>query len=387
MSLSLPFLRKILAYIICCAALVVSRPGSGAEPYRAIQTIKLPPGFSISVYATDIKGARMMTLAPNGDVFVAAMGGGQIVLLKADKNGDGKPDGRATYLEKLARPHSMIVHGGYLYFTEETRVSRVPYSPDKDAPAGDKQVLLERLPTGGHITKTIGFDDAGKMYVSIGSSCNVCAENDKRRATIMQYSADGKDERIYASGSRNAVGFAWHPRTRALFATENGRDLLGDDFPPDELNLIKDGGFYGWPYANGDKVTDPDYGAGHEKDIARTIPPVVKFQAHSAALGICFYDPPTTAAHAFPAEYRGDAFVCFHGSWNRSKKTGYKVVRVPFGGGDMPKGYEDFAAGWLGDGDSVSGRVVGPLVAADGSLLISDDFNNCVYRISYTKPK
>src|SRR5262249_51614097 len=222
----------------------------------------------------------------------------------------------------------------------------------------------------------------GKLYVSMGSTCNVCIEADKRRATIMRFNLDGSDGEIYASGLRNSVDFAWQPGSGALYATDNGRDLLGDDFPPDELNQIVQGGFYGWPFANDDRIPDPNFGAGHAAEIAASRPPVHAFGAHVAVLGITFYEPPPGNPPAvFPPAYVGAAFVAQHGSWNRSKKSGYQVVVLHF----RPDGSiteEPFGTGFMVD-EQVFGRPVDVAVGPDGALYLSDDFTGSIYRIAY----
>jgi cytochrome c553 len=198
---------------------------------------------------------------------------------------------------------------------------------------------------------------------------------------MLRYNLDGSGEELYATGLRNSVDFAWQPGTGALYATDNGRDLLGDDFPPCELNRVVRYGFYGWPFANGDRVPDPDLGAGHEADIARSIPPAHGFAAHTAPLGIAFYEPRAGAPAAFPPRYNGAAFVALHGSWNRSKKSGYQVVVLQFGP-DRTITEQPFATGFMLD-EQVSGRPVDIAVGADGALYVSDDFTGAIYRIAY----
>jgi hypothetical protein len=213
------------------------------------------------------------------------------------------------------------------------------------------------------------------MYVSIGSSCNVCEESDPRRAAMVRYRPDGSGEEIYATGLRNSVGFDWQPGTGELFATDNGRDLLGDDFPPCELNRIVQGGFYGWPYANGDRKIDPDLGAGHEDEIAASLPPVHGFRAHNAPLGMTF-----VRGDALPEEFRGAAIVALHGSWNRTEKDGYSVVSLHWGEDGIRE--RSFATGFLRDGE-VIGRPVDVAEGPDGALYVSDDYAGAVYRIAY----
>jgi glucose/arabinose dehydrogenase len=219
----------------------------------------------------------------------------------------------------------------------------------------------------------------GRLYVSVGSSCNVCEEEDERRAAISVYEIDGSGGRIFARGLRNAVGLAIQPGTGQLWATNNGRDWLGDDSPPDTGYLVRDGGDYGWPRCHNGRIVDPDFGTRDACDGVEA--PAVEFQAHSAPLGLAFYD-----GDQFPEAYSGDLFVAFHGSWNRSRPTGYKVVRIPFENGQPDGQVLDFVSGWLQDASTAPGRPVGLAVAPDGSLVVSDDKAGLVYRIHYRGP-
>jgi glucose/arabinose dehydrogenase len=245
------------------------------------------------------------------------------------------------------------------------------------ASAGQATPIVSNLPDGGHSTRTIVFGADGKLYVSIGSSCNVCKEKDPRRAAVVRYNADGTGEDIFATGLRNSVGLAWHPTTKELWGTDNGRDMLGDDVPPDEINIIRQGQNYGWPNCYADRVPDAEFGS--PEFCRKTEPPVAKLQAHSAPLGLAFY-----TGTQFPKEYHGDLFVAFHGSWNRSKKTGYKVVRLRIGNGRV-NDVRDFITGWLSpDGrEEVLGRPVDLVVGKDGGLYLSDDAAGVIYRIGY----
>jgi glucose/arabinose dehydrogenase len=239
---------------------------------------------------------------------------------------------------------------------------------------GDLETVVEGIPGGGnHWTRTLRFGPDGWMYVSIGSSCNVCEERDPRRAAIVRYRPDGSGAEVFATGLRNAVGFDWRPGSGELYATDNGRDLLGDDFPPCELNRVVQGGFYGWPRANGDRVPDPDRGAGHEEEIARSIPPVHGFRAHTAPLGMTFL-----RSESLPPAYRGAALAALHGSWNRSRKDGYEVVSLHWTGDVVEE--RRFLWGFEVDEDVV-GRPVDVLEGPDGAIYVSDDYAGSVYRI------
>ena len=341
--------------------------------------ITLPPGFRIDVFATGLDGPRFMAVDPAGILLVSIPGQGRVVALP-DRDGDGKADAIITVADGLDRPHGLAFHDRQLYVAETGRVRRFRYDPatfKATAPA----VVVPKLPAGeGHWTRTIAFDRDGRLYVSVGSSCNVCRERDARRAAILRSNPDGSGEAIFASGLRNAVGIAFHPATGALWATVNERDWLGDDLPPDYVTEVKEGGFYGWPdcfVAKGRPAVDSRVTRA-ERCSAITLP-TLEIQAHSAPLGLAFY-----AGRLFPPEYRGSLFVAYHGSWNRSVPTGYKVVRVKFEKGRPTGEVEDFATGWLGSGGRVSGRPVDLLVGRDGALyLSSDQFSPVIYRITY----
>lgn len=344
---------------------------SQAAPQALPHPIKLPPGFRIEVYADDLSGVRFMALSPKGDLTVSRPRSGEILVLP-DRNRDGKPDRVSVFATGLNRPHGVAWRDGALYVAETGAVQRLT-DADGDLVAEDKQLVTRGLPDGGmHWTRTIGFGPDGMMYVSAGSSCNACVEEDPARATIMRFKPDGSGREIYARGLRNAVGFSWHPTTRDLWATDNGRDWLGNNLPPEELNRVQFGGHYGWPQCYGDRKPDQ----GDAAFCAKTIPPAVEFPAHMAPLGLTFY----TGAQ-FPAEYRHNAFVAMHGSWNRFPPAGYKVVRVKFKDG-KPAGTEDFATGWL-RGTQDWGRPVDVLTAPDGALFLTDDAGGRIYRISY----
>ncbi len=345
--------------------------------------IKLPPGFSINTYAGGIDNARFLLFTEAGDLLVSAPRDGRVVLLRRDANGDGVADGQQVLLDHLYQPHGLAYRDGWLYVAETNAVGRVRFDPATGSVSGNFDRIIIGLPDdGSHWTRTVHIGPDEELYVSVGSSCNVCIESDPRRAAILRFNLDGSGGEVYANGLRNSVDFDWQPGTGNLYATDNGRDLLGDDFPPDELNRIVPGGFYGWPFANGNRVPDPDFGAGHEREIADSLPPAHAFNAHVAALGIAFYRPPADGApHAFPARYRGAAFVAQHGSWNRSKKIGYQIVALHFGT-DGSIAEEPFATGFMVN-ERVSARPVDVAVGPDGALYVSDDFTGSIYRIGY----
>lgn len=339
--------------------------------------LHVPDGFAVNTYASGIPNARFLRFTATGDLLVSSPRAGTIFLLERDASGDGTADARRALLTDLNRPHGIALHDGWLYVGETDAIVRVRFDAERRQVIGTPERIVKNIPGGGnHWTRTVDVGPDGKLYVSIGSSCNVCEEKDPRRATIVRYDLDGRNEEIYATGLRNSVGFAWQPGTGDLYATDNGRDMLGDDFPPCELNRIVEGGFYGWPYANGDRVTDPDLGAAHPERVTASLPPVHGFGAHTAPLGMTFYDGTT-----FPAKYRGQAFVAEHGSWNRSKKSGYQVVVVFLDGPDGAR-EEPFMTGFEVD-ERVYGRPVDVAVGPDGALYVSDDFTGAIYRVAY----
>ena len=360
-----PLLIGLLALLAACASSAPAQESS----------LRLPPGFQVEVFATGLGAPRFLAVSPSGDLFASVPSRGQVLALP-DRNGDGKADAVIVAAEELSRPHGLAFLPGWLYVAETGAVIRVPHQAG-DLRGGKREVVVPDLPSGGgHWTRTVVFGPDAKMYVSVGSSCNACEERDQRRAAILQFNADGSEGRIFARGIRNAVGMAFRPQTRELWATNNGRDRLGDDFPPDTLLLVKDGAHYGWPYCNGRQVPDPDL--GRPQFCKTTEPPAVEIQAHSAPLGLAFY-----TGTMFPAEYRGDLFVALHGSWNRSAPAGYKLIRVPLAGG-RPGAPQDFATGWLQTGRAW-GRPVDVVTGKDGALYLSDDRAGVIYRISYAR--
>lgn len=356
-----------------------------AQPKDA--RLSVPKGFKAEVFAEgNFQQPRWMTLAPNGDVFVADSRANSIVVLR-DANKDGKiaADERFTFADDLSQPFGMAFNGDYFYVANTDAVVRYKYKSGQTKAVGAPEKIIE-LTEGGynqHWTRNILFSpDGKKLYVSIGSSGNVDIETDERRAGISEYNPDGTGYRLYASGLRNPIGLAWNPANGQLWTAVNERDGLGDDLVPDYVTAVKDGGFYGFPYYYLGMNKDPR----RDEKIKLAAPPIVPdvlITSHSAALGIQFY-----TGTMFPKEYQGDAFVALHGSWNREKLTGYKIIRVNFENGKLVNnGYEDFVSGWLPSETSqeVWGRPVGLLVNSDGSLLIADDGAKKIWRVSYAK--
>jgi len=355
---------------------VIPRP-EGAE-------LSLPPGFQVTAFAeTDLVQPRHMVLASNGDIFVAESQGNRISILR-DSNSDGRVDDRFIFATGLNRPFGMAFWRDYLYVGNTDGIVRFAYKTGQTKASGDPEKIAE-LPTGGHWTRNVIFNQAGtKMYVCVGSASNVNAGEPPIRAAISEFNPDGTGHRIYASGTRNPVGLAFNPTTKQLWAAVEERDLIGDDLVPEYVTAIKEGAFYGWPYTYIGQHEDPRRKGEKPDLVAKAIVPDVLIQAHSAVLGMLFYE-----GKMFPSDYQGDAFVALHGSWNRTLRTGYKIVRIKFKGGKPVGGYDDVLTGWMlgEDKADVWGRPVDLLVLKDGSMLVSDDGGNKIWRVSYSKGK
>jgi glucose/arabinose dehydrogenase len=352
-------------------SVAIARP-DGALP-------EVPPGFKAEIYASGFSNPRWMAVAPNGDVFLAEPGPGRIDLLHA-------VDGQVTittFADGFRTPHGLALTKDALLVGDLQAVWRVPF--DAAMKAGKRERLTkvaDLSPRGNHVTRDLAIDSKGTIYIGIGSASNV-GEDPPTRATVQIIGPDGM-LKPYATGLRNPVGLAFYPGTDDLFVTVNERDGYGDALVPDYLTHLQPGGFYGWPYAYLGPHPDPDYGSKRPDLVAKAILPDLLFQAHSAPLGLVFYE-----GAQFPSAYKGDAFVALHGSWNAGASTGYKVVRVPFRNGRPAGGYENFATGFWRGADKpgspahVWGRPAGLAVAKDGSLLIADDAGKVVWRVSY----
>ena len=331
--------------------------------------LRVPAGFQVAVFADRLQGVRYLTLGPGNAIYASQPASGLIVRL-TDSNHDGRADSVVTIARGLHGPFGIAFRGDTMYVAEERAVLRF------DPGAGEPVTIISRIPAGGHSTRTILFGPDGKLYLSVGSSCNICDERDSLRAAVSQFNRDGSGGRLFARGLRNTVGMAFHPTTGELWGANNDRDNLGDDVPPEHVNIIKDGRFYGWPQCYLPGKSNPEYGSA---DCSRVEPPAISVQAHSAPLGLAFY-----TGTQFPRDYQGDAFVTLHGSWNRSVPTGAKVIRVQLDStGRRAVGVDDFVVGWQRPDGSRWGRPVGLLVLPDGSLLVSDDTGGKIWRVSY----
>jgi glucose/arabinose dehydrogenase len=349
--------------------------------------LTLPPGFQIDVFAEgDLKRPRWLALAPNGDVFVAESEGNRISILR-DSNGDGRVDQRFVFADGLAHPFGMAFWRDYLYVGDTDAVVRFKYRPGQTKAEGSPEKIAD-LPMNGyreHWTRNVIFNPSGtKIYVTVGSKSNVDAGEEPMRAAISEFNPDGTGHRIYASGTRNPIGLAFNPTSGRLWAAVQERDLIGDELVPDYVTAVTEGAFYGWPYGYIGQHEDPRRKNERPDLVKKAVVPDVLIQAHSAVLGLAFYE-----GEMFPGEYRGDAFVALHGSWNRSKRTGYKIIRIKFKNGKPVGGYDDFITGWMlgEDKPEVWGRPVGLLVLKDGSMLITDDGANKIWRVTYGKRK
>jgi glucose/arabinose dehydrogenase len=341
-----------------------------------LSSIKLPKGFSISVYA-EVDNARSMALSPNGTLFVGNRNGDKVYAVK-DTDGDLKADKKWVIASGLNMPNGVAFKDGSLYVAEVSRIHKFSNIESKlDAP-GKSQVIYDKLPTETHHGwKYIAFGPDGKLYVPIGAPCNICERKEPIYASIHRMNADGTGLELFASGVRNTVGFTWHPTSGDLWFTDNGRDMMGDDVPPCELNVAsKSGLHFGYPYCHGGTIKDPEF--GNKRACSEFTAPAQNLGAHVAPLGIKFY-----TGKMFPSEYNNQIILAEHGSWNRSKKSGYKLSMVKVAGGKSVS-YETFASGWLDEAtQKVWGRPVDVLLLPDGSMLVSDDQANVIYRISY----
>ena len=345
--------------------------------------LHLPPGFQITIFADTESQPRMMAWSPGGVLMAASVDAGTVIAMP-DPHHRGKAERVVKVLQDLNGPNSLAFHNGRLYVAEVNRVARYDWDEANLRATNPQKVVDLPGSGGGHMTRTILFAN-GKIYVSAGSSCNVCKESDPRRASVMEFNEDGSGQRIFARGMRNAVGLTFNRHTGTVWVTENGRDWLGDNLPPDEINdLGKNGGDFGWPYCYGNRVPDLKFSGDAASHCAATIAAKFELQAHSAPLGLEFNE-----GTKFPPEYRGNLFIAYHGSWNRSVPTGYKVVRIKLDANDNPSGVEDFITGWMPPGATKAtrplGRPVGVLFGPDGALYVSDDFNGAIYRVTYSK--
>jgi glucose/arabinose dehydrogenase len=358
----------------------VFRPEERAATPELVAMLQVPAGFRVNVFADQLQHARMLAVR-DADVYLTRPEQGDVLRLR-DTNADGVADERVTVASGLALVHGIVFRGADVYLATPNQVYRA--SVDAQGGFSAPAVLIPDLPDGGqHGNRTLGVGPDDALYISIGSSCDACRETDEEHATILRASLDGSSRAVFARGLRNTIGFGWHPTTGVLWGMDHGSDFRGGDVPPEELNRIEAGSDYGWPYCFGQRQVDPiidDPPQGSKAAYcANTTPAALETQAHNAPIGLVFY-----TANGFPAEYRNNAFVAMHGSWNRYPPTGYSIVRIVFDSAGEPRRFEDFLGGFLiQNGAATFGRPAGINVAPDGSLLFSDDSNGVIYRVSY----
>ena len=360
---------------------VVARP-DGVMPHGL-------PGFSVNLYASGLNTPRAMKQAPNGDVFLAENGAGQIRVYRGVGDA-GKPPKESVFSTGLGPVFGMAFYPPgndpkWLYASNVTTVVRFAYNRNDLTASGKPETVISGLPNGGHVTRDLAFSPDGKsLFVAVGSQSNVDDPdehpNEKNRANVLEYTPEGKFVRVYGSGIRNPVGLAVDPATGHLWCSVNERDMLGDNLVPDYITHIEPGGFYGWPsfYIGGNQ--DPRQTGKHPELKSKVIVPDVLLQPHYASLQLMFYE-----GTQFPAEYKGDLFAAEHGSWNHSVRTGYDVIRVPLRNGKASGVYEDFLTGFVLDNGQPWGRPVGVAAASDGSLLVSDDGSGSIWRVSHSR--
>lgn len=341
--------------------------------------IKLPDGFHINYFAVDVDNARSLCMGAKGTIFVSTRNAGKVYAL-VDEDNDGRADKKYILAEDMNSPNGVAFLNGSLYVAEISKVWRFDNIEDNLATPPKPVLINDSFPTDGHHGwKYIAFGPDGKLYVPVGAPCNICDAHKKdwRYNSILRMNPDGSGLEQYATGVRNSVGFTWHPVTKEMWFTDNGRDLMGDDVPPDELNHAPQKGMnFGYPYCHGGTVKDPEY--GNEHACSEFVAPVQNLSPHTASLGLKFY-----TGNMFPAEYKNQIFIAEHGSWNRSTPMGYRVTLVKLQG-NKAISYEVFAEGWHKDGKAW-GRPVDVLQLKDGSLLVSDDYGGAIYRITYGK--
>ncbi|VXC24602.1 PQQ-dependent sugar dehydrogenase [Maribacter litoralis] len=346
----------------------------------ALLELNLPEGFQIEVYARGVDGARSMAMGDEGTLFVGTRTENNIYAIQ-DTNGDFKAD-NVMVLDTMEVPNGIAMRNGDLYVAQVGNLWKYPNIEDQLDGELEKELIYDDFPTEFHHGwKYIAFGPDDKLYVPVGAPCNICnrTDEDDRFATISRMNPDGTNREIYARGVRNSVGFTWHPDTKQMWFTDNGRDMLGDDIPPCELNTVTEAGqHFGYPFCHGGIVKDPEFGDLHP--CSDFVEPALQLDAHVAPLGIKFY-----TGNMFPAEYKGKAFIAEHGSWNRSKKVGYRIMMVDIEDGAVVNS-EPFIDGWLDEvAQKASGRPVDMLMLEDGSMLISDDYGDAIYRVTYAE--
>ncbi len=386
MNLRLKRISAVAALAICCTQSTredksfvdnSSRAITEASAALPLDKIKLPKGFSISVFA-EVDNARSLAISPSGTIFVGNRDEDKVYAIK-DTDGDGKADKKWIIAKGLNMPNGVAFKDGDLYVAEVSRIHKFAGIESKLDNPGKSQIIYDKYPTETHHGwKYIAFGPDGKLYVPVGAPCNICESKDPVYASITRMNADGTGLEIFANGVRNSVGFTWHPVSKQMWFTDNGRDMLGDDIPSCELNIAtKEGLHFGYPYCHEGSIKDPEF--GDKRPCSDFVKPADKLGPHVAPLGLKFY-----TGKMYPAEYKDQIIVAEHGSWNRTKKIGYNLTLVKVDGSSKVTSHSVFASGWMDDAtQKVWGRPVDVLVLPDGSMLVSDDQANVIYRIVY----
>lgn len=372
--------RSVLRSVTFCSLLFITACMNSAlkkteEP--VLPDITLPDGFRIEIFAENVNNARSMAMGDNGTLFVGTRGAGNVYAI-VDEDRDGKADKQYTIEQGLNMPNGVAFRNGSLYVAEVNKVWRFDNIENNLDNPPQKVLVSDNFPSDQHHGwKYIAFGPDDKLYVPVGAPCNICDDHKENPqfSSITRMNSDGSQHEVYAHGIRNTVGFTWHPKTGDMWFTENGRDMMGNNIPPDELNRADKAGMnFGYPYCHGGDIPDPKFGEEH--DCSEFTAPVQKLGPHVAALGVKFY-----TGSMFPADYKGDLLIAEHGSWNRDEPIGYRIMRVKLNGNNATS-YEPFAQGWLKGGEAW-GRPVDILQLEDGSILVSDDHANAIYRIVY----
>lgn len=369
-----------LSFSVACSSENDTTAQTSNQPEEPIdkdlQRIKLPDGFRIDYYAKDVDNARSMVLSESGVLFVGTRAEDKVYAI-VDKDKDGKADETIVIATGLQSPNGVALKDGDLYVAEISRIIKFPQIEQNMRNKPQYEVVYDKYPSDAHHGwKYIAFGPDGKLYVPVGAPCNVCKEENPVYSTITRLNADGTGMEIYAEGIRNTVGFTWHPQTKELWFTDNGRDMMGDNIPNDELNrATQKGQHFGFPYCHEGDVPDPEFGKNRNCD--EFVKPVQKLGPHVAALGLKFY-----TGNMFPEQYKNKVIIAQHGSWNRSQPIGYRLMEATIDANGNATNYKPFAEGWLQDGKDW-GRPVDVIVMPDGALLVSDDKNDAIYRISY----
>ncbi len=373
LSLLCLILPALLIAASCGTAPATGNGSTVTDP--VLSRIQLPEGFKIGIYARGVRNARAMATGPGGTLFVGSRRAGNLYAV-LDRDADYQADEVLTLDTGLNMPSGVAFRDGALYVAEVSRILRYDNIENRLENPPEPVVVNRDLPSDRHHGwKFIRFGPDGKLYVPVGAPCNVCERDDPRYATIMRMNPDGTDLEVYVSGVRNTVGFDWHPESGELWFTDNGRDLMGNDIPADELNRVTAAGqHFGFPYHHGIDIPDPQFGGKRARET--TVAPAQELGPHVAAVGMRFY-----TGGMFPPEYRNQVLIAEHGSWNRDNKIGYRIMLVRLEAGEAT-GYETFAAGWL-ENEEVYGRPADVEVMPDGSLLISDDYTGMIYRVTH----